>query len=108
MIFGDKSKEANPDPSLQDHEAIGIEILLSRPSRLMRLTILVIFLMILAAAAWTFVGKADVIVKTQGILTPEGEVRRIYVPIDGEIVEIIPENAEPIEVHSKLMKVKPR
>ena len=87
MIFGDKSKGANPDPSWQDHEAVGMEILLSRPSRLMRLTILVVFLMVVAAAAWAFVGKADVIVKTQGILTPEGEVRRIYVPIDGEIVE---------------------
>ncbi len=87
MIFGDSNKDNKPDSSWQDHEPVGTEILLSRPSRLMRLTILVIFLMILAGVAWAFVGKADVIVKTRGILAPEGEVRRIYATIDGEVVE---------------------
>lgn len=86
MIFGDQQKPGM-GPAVEDHEAVGMEILLSRPSRLMRLTILVMFMLVAAAGAWAFVGKADVIVKTRGILSPEGEVRRVYVPIDGEIVE---------------------
>lgn len=41
------------------------------------------------------------IIETMKLMNP------VHAGVDGEIVEIIPENAEPIEAHSILMKVRP-
>lgn len=41
------------------------------------------------------------IIETMKLMNP------VHAGVEGEIVEIIPENAEPIEAHTILMKVKP-
>ena len=41
------------------------------------------------------------IIETMKLMNP------VHAGVTGEIVEIVPENAEPIEAHSVLMKVKP-
>ncbi|WP_078118102.1 HlyD family efflux transporter periplasmic adaptor subunit [Thiosocius teredinicola] len=91
--------------NLDDHDFAGQEILTSEPSRLMRISILVIFAMIVAAVAWSFFGKADVIVKANGMLAPEGEVKRIYVPIEGEIVDNFMVEGSPVSKGDVLLRI---
>ena len=91
--------------SLEDHDVAGQEILTSEPSRMMRITILAMFTMLIAALVWSFFGKADVIVKTQGMLAPEGEVRRIYAPIEGEIVDNFMVEGSPVTKGDVLVRI---
>lgn len=74
--------------ALEEHSAEGIEILYAEPSRLISLMILMISGLLLAFLVWSFFGRADVIVSASGVLEPEEEVRRIYAPIQGELVDI--------------------
>ncbi|MGB5468160.1 MAG: hemolysin D, partial [Sedimenticolaceae bacterium] len=74
--------------ALEEHSAEGIAILTSEPSRLIVGTITVIAGLMLAAIVWAFVGHADVIVSASGVLQPEGEVRRFYAPVEGELVDL--------------------
>ena len=74
--------------ALDEHSAEGIAILTSEPSRLIRGTIIVIAGLLLAALAWAFIGHANVIVTASGVLQPEGEVRRFYAPVEGELVDL--------------------
>ena len=82
--------------ALEDHSAEGIAILTAEPSRLIRLTILVISALMLAIAGWAFIGRADVMVSASGVLQPEDEVRRFYAPIDGELVDLYVSEGLPV------------
>ena len=79
-----------------EHSAEGILILTSQPSRLMRTTIYVIFGLLLAALAWSFIGRADVIVQAQGRLGPEAKERLVYVPIKGQLVDLYAAEGMPV------------
>lgn len=82
--------------ALEDHSAEGIAILTAEPSRLIRLTILVISALMVAIVGWAFIGRADVMVSATGVLQPEGEVRRFYAPIDGELVDLYVSEGLPV------------
>ena len=97
--------EADLNFSLEDHDLAGQEILTSEPSKMIRITILVMFSMLIAALVWSFFGKADVIVKAQGMLAPEGEVRRIYAPIEGEIVDNFMVEGSPVTEGDVLVRI---
>ncbi|MCH9670162.1 MAG: HlyD family secretion protein, partial [Gammaproteobacteria bacterium] len=73
--------------SEQDHNASGIEILVSEPAWQIRGTVITVVALLAAGVAWAFVGKADVVVQANGVLAPLGEVRQLYAPVDGELIE---------------------
>ena len=105
MTSSKSQNQADLPVSLEDHDVAGQEILTSEPSKLMRITIIVIFAMLVAGLVWSFFGKADVIVKAQGMLAPEGEVRRIYAPIDGEIVDNFMVEGSPVTQGDVLIRI---
>ncbi|MCC5813101.1 MAG: HlyD family efflux transporter periplasmic adaptor subunit [Ectothiorhodospiraceae bacterium] len=91
--------------ALQEHSAEGIAILASEPSRLQRHLILVMFGLLLAAVAWSFIGRADVTVTADGVLGPASEEQRIYAPVDGELVEVFIAEGMPISRGDVLARV---
>ena len=94
--------------ALEDHSAEGIDILYSEPSKIMRMTILMVLLLVVAALAWSFIGRADVIVSAPGILSPEEEVRRVYTPIAGELVDIYVAEGQPVSEGDLIARLNAR
>ncbi|GMQ87379.1 MAG: HlyD family efflux transporter periplasmic adaptor subunit [Gammaproteobacteria bacterium] len=94
--------------ALEDHGAEGIEILYSEPSKIMRATILLIVAFVLAALIWSFFGRADVIVSAPGVLSPDEEVRRVFSPIGGELVEIFVAEGVPVSKGDVLARLNAR
>lgn len=105
---------APPEPprslgeALEDHSAEGIAILTARPWRLTQATILAMVGLVVCALLWSFVGRADVIVTAQGALAPESEVRRIYAPVDGELVDIYIAEGQPVEKNDVIGRINAR
>ena len=94
--------------ALEDHSAEGIDILYSEPSRIMRYTILLVTLLVAAVLVWSFVGRADVIVSAPGVLSPEEDVRRVYTPIAGELVDIYVAEGQPVSQGDVLARLNAR
>ncbi len=94
--------------ALEEHSAEGIAILYAEPSRLISRLILVIAGFLLAALVWSFFARADVIVSAAGILAPEEEVRRIYTPIQGELVDIYMAEGLPVSRGDVLARINAR
>ena len=82
--------------ALADHSAEGVTILAAEPSKLMQGTLLLIGSLMIAALFWSFIGRADVIVTTPGTLSPDSEVRRLYAPIEGEVVDVFISEGQPV------------
>lgn len=82
---------------LEDHGPEGVAILTDQPSRLIRATILVLFGLLIAAVLWSFVGKADVVVQSQGVVKPEQEQQGVYLPLKGELVNVYVTEGMPVE-----------
>ena len=82
---------------LEDHGPEGVAILTDQPSQLIPDTILVLFGLLIAAAIWSFYGKADVIVESQGMVKPESEQQGVYLPIKGELVNVYVTEGMPVE-----------
>jgi HlyD family secretion protein len=94
--------------ALEEHSAEGIDILYSEPSRLIRLTIMLMLGLVLAGLAWSFVGRADVIVSASGVVSPDEEVRRVYAPIGGELVDIYVAEGAPVSQGDVLARINAR
>ena len=94
--------------ALEDHGAEGIAILTSEPWRFSQALILAMVGLVASALVWSFVGSADVIVIAQGVLAPESELRRIYAPIDGELVDIYMEEGQPVSQGDVLARLNAR
>jgi HlyD family secretion protein len=107
-MSADDGKLRRLSTALADHSAEGIDILYSEPSRIMRMTILLVLSLVLAALVWSFVGRADVIVSAPGVLSPEEEVRRVYTPIAGELVDIYVAEGQPVSEGDVLARLNAR
>lgn len=94
--------------ALEEHSAEGIEILYAEPNRLISLMILMISALLLAILVWSFFARADVIISAHGILEPEEEVRRIYAPIQGELVDIYLTEGLPVSEGDILARLNAR
>lgn len=79
-----------------DVSAEGLAIMLAQPSRVMRAVILALAALLIALLAWSFYGRADVIVSAKGIINPEQEQIRVYVPLKGELVELYVVEGQPV------------
>ncbi|MFC6672959.1 HlyD family efflux transporter periplasmic adaptor subunit [Marinobacterium aestuariivivens] len=94
--------------ALRDHSAEGIGILTAEPSRLIGFILYLLAALMLAALAWSFVGRADVIVKAPGVLGPESRVRRVYAPIEGELVDLYIAEGTPVAEGDVLARINAR
>ena len=108
--MGNAGKERLPGISaaLEEHSAAGIDILYSEPSSIIRATIFTMLALVLAALAWAIFGYADVVVSAPGVLAPEEEVRRVYAPIDGELVDVYVAEGQPVSAGDVLARLNAR
>ena len=94
---------------LQEHSPEGIEILYTEPSSLIRWTIIVLVALLVSGVAWSFFARADVVVTAAGVLIPEQEARRVYAPVEGEVVELLIREEEPfVQVGERIARLRSR
>jgi hemolysin D len=93
------------DRNLEDHGPEGIAILTSEPSRLSLALIASILALLLAALAWSFFGRADVIVKATGALESKARLHRLFSPHDGEVVDVFMTEGMPVAKGDVLLRV---
>jgi hemolysin D len=91
--------------ALEETGAEGMEILTSEPSRLARATILLLSFLLVSVFIWSFIGRADVIIKANGQLGPESETRHVYVPIGGELVDLYVAEGAPVEKDDLIARI---
>lgn len=96
------------DEALGDHSEEGVAILTARPWRLIEATIIAMVALVVCGLLWSFIGHADVIVSAQGTLSPESDVRRIYAPVDGELVDIYIAEGQPVEKNDVIGRINAR
>jgi len=94
--------------ALGDHSTEGIAILTAEPWRALHGLVYTMIALVLAALAWSFIGRADVIVTAQGTLAPASDVRRVYAPVDGELVNLYVTEGQPVAQGDVLGRLKAR
>lgn len=94
--------------ALEEHGAEGIAILTEEPRRIIEATVAAVAALIVIALAWSFIGRADVIVTADGALAPESEVRRIYAPVDGELADIYIAEGQPVKKDDVIGRINAR
>ena len=94
--------------ALGDHSSEGIAILTAEPWRALHALVYTMIALVLCALAWSFIGRADVIVTEQGALAPASEVRRFYAPVDGELVNLYVAEGQPVAKGDVLARLNAR
>ncbi|MGO9989301.1 MAG: HlyD family efflux transporter periplasmic adaptor subunit [Steroidobacteraceae bacterium] len=94
--------------ALDDHSSEGIAILTGEPWRAMHGLVYTMIALVLGGLAWSFIGRADVIVTAQGALTPASEIRRFYAPVDGELVNLYVAEGQPVAKGDVLARLNAR
>ena len=94
--------------ALGDHSSEGIAILTAEPWRALHALVYTMIALVLAGLAWSFIGRADVIVTEQGTLTPASEVRRFYAPVDGELANLYVAEGQPVAKGDVLARLNAR
>jgi HlyD family secretion protein len=94
--------------ALGDHSAEGIAILTAEPRRALYGVVYAMIGLALSALAWSFIGRADVIVAAQGTLQPDSELRRFYAPIDGELANLYVAEGQPVSKGDVLARLNAR
>ncbi|WP_019142903.1 HlyD family efflux transporter periplasmic adaptor subunit [Noviherbaspirillum massiliense] len=106
MKSGDRLKPLTE--ALEDHSAEGIALLTAEPSRFTGAAVIAMVALVLAGLAWSFFGHADVIVTAPGTLQPESDVRRVYVPVDGELANLYIAEGQPVSKGDVLGRLNAR
>jgi HlyD family secretion protein len=94
--------------ALGDHSTEGIAILTAEPWRVLHSLIYTMIALVLTGLAWSFIGRADVIVTEQGALAPASEVRRFYAPVDGELANLYVAEGQPVTKGDVLARLNAR
>jgi HlyD family secretion protein len=94
--------------ALGDHSSEGIAILTAEPWRALHALVYTMIALVVSAFAWSFIGRADVIVSEQGALTPASEVRRFYAPVDGELANLYVAEGQPVAKGDVLARLNAR
>jgi hemolysin D len=94
--------------ALADHSSEGIAILTAEPWRVLHALVYTMIGLVLAALAWSFFGRADVIVTAQGSLVPDTELRPFYAPVDGELVNLYVAEGQPVSKGDVLARLNAR
>ncbi|HEY9064644.1 MAG TPA: HlyD family efflux transporter periplasmic adaptor subunit [Burkholderiaceae bacterium] len=94
--------------ALGDHSIEGIAILTAEPWRILHAVIYTMIALVLAGLAWSFIGRADVIVTAPGALQPDSELRRFYAPVDGELANLYVAEGQPVSKGDVLARLNAR
>jgi hemolysin D len=94
--------------ALGDHSSEGIAILTAEPWRALHALIYTMIGLVLSGLAWSFIGRADVIVTEQGALAPASELRRFYAPVDGELANLYVAEGQPVTKGDVLARLNAR
>lgn len=94
--------------ALADHSSEGIAILTAEPARALQAVVVAMIGLVVSALAWSFFGRADVIVAAQGVLQPDSELRRIYAPVDGELANLYIAAGQPVSKGDVLARLNAR
>ena len=94
--------------ALGDHSSEGIAILTAEPWRALHALVYTMIALVVSGAAWSFIGRADVIVTEEGMLAPAAEVRRFYAPVDGELVNLYVAEGQPVAKGDVLARLNAR
>jgi HlyD family secretion protein len=94
--------------ALGDHSSEGIAILTAEPWRALHALVYTMIALVLTGLAWSFIGRADVIVTEQGALAPASEVRRFYAPVDGELANLYVAEGQPVAKGDVLARLNAR
>jgi hemolysin D len=94
--------------ALGDHSSEGIAILTAEPWRALHALVYTMIALVVSGAAWSFIGRADVIVTEQGTLAPAAEVRRFYAPVDGELANLYVAEGQPVTKGDVLARLNAR
>jgi HlyD family secretion protein len=94
--------------ALADHSSEGIAILTAEPWRVLHALVYTVIGLVLTALAWSFFGRADVIVTAQGSLAPDTELRPFYAPVDGELVNLYVAEGQPVSKGDVLARLNAR
>jgi hemolysin D len=94
--------------ALGDHSSEGIAILTAEPWRALHALIYTMIALVLTGLAWSFIGRADVIVTEQGALAPASELRRFYAPVDGELANLYVAEGQPVAKGDVLARLNAR
>ena len=94
--------------ALGDHSSEGIAILTAEPWRALHALVYTMIVLVLSGLAWSFFGRADVIVTEQGSLAPASDVRRFYAPVDGELVNLYVAEGQPVTKGDVLARLNAR
>ncbi len=74
--------------ALEEHGAEGIEILMQTSSFLAHGLIYIVTGILMAVFLWSFFGKADVIITVKGQLEAKMDMKKVYVPAAGDLIDI--------------------
>ena len=94
--------------ALGDHSSEGIAILTAEPWRALHALVYTMIALVLTGLAWSFIGRADVIVTEQGALAPASELRRFYAPVDGELANLYVAEGQPVAKGDVLARLNAR
>jgi len=94
--------------ALGDHSTEGIAILTAEPWRILHAVIYTMIALVICGLAWSFIGRADVIVTAQGALQPDSELRRFYAPVDGELANLYIAEGQPVSKGDVLARLNAR
>jgi HlyD family secretion protein len=94
--------------ALADHSSEGIALLTAEPWRVLHALVYTMIALVMSALAWSFFGRADVIVTAQGTLMPASELRRFYAPVDGELANLYVAEGQPVSKGDVLARLNAR
>lgn len=94
--------------ALAEHGTEGVAILTAEPWRVLHAVVYTMIGLVLAGLAWSFIGRADVIVTASGALVPDSELRRFYAPVDGELANLYVAEGQPVRKGDVLARLNAR
>lgn len=98
---------------MSDNEILNIEeytdsmeIILARIPKFAKVSIYLLFLVIVASVFWAYFTKIDITAKGIGVVRPEGDVNKIQAEAGGRIVELFVEEGDKVQKGQMLMKLE--
>ena len=89
----------------EDHTAEAVSVMAMEPSGIIRLLLMVLFFMLVVGVSWSFIGRLDIMVQTQGSVLPETKEKRVYVPIKGEFTDVYVSEGMPVSQGDVIARV---
>ncbi len=91
---------------VEDHSVEGLEIMMGQSSFLAHGLIYIVMAVVASLCIWSFFGKADLLIRTQGQLEPEGGATHVYSPANGELIEMYVAEGIPVKKGDLLARLK--